>query len=134
MKPRILVVDDDETITQQLYWSLCDEYDVITANDLHTAVRRATFYRPNVAILDLQLPPAPDTPEIGMWLLEYMKGHLPESRILMMSSNDELEIQKACYSAGADDFFAKPFEIKSMLTSICQLTPMHRMELVFDLH
>jgi Response regulator containing CheY-like receiver, AAA-type ATPase, and DNA-binding domains len=44
MKPRILVVDDDEAITQQLYWTLADEYDVITANDVKTAIvgRRST--------------------------------------------------------------------------------------------
>lgn len=133
MKPRILVVDDDETITQQLYWTLCEEYDVITANDLQTAVRRATFYRPNVVILDLQLPPAVDTPEVGMWLLEYFRGHLGESRILIMSSIDDVEIQKACYVAGADEFFGKPFEIESMLATISRLTPLHKMELVFDL-
>ena len=39
MKPRILVVDDDEAITQQLYWTLCEEYDVVTANDMPTAIR-----------------------------------------------------------------------------------------------
>ena len=62
MKRRILIVDDDSTITQQLYWTLCDEYDVVTANDLQTAIRRATFYKPDVSILDLQMPPERDTP------------------------------------------------------------------------
>ena len=38
MKPRILIVDDDSAITQQLYWTLCDEYDVITANDLQLSL------------------------------------------------------------------------------------------------
>src|ERR1700741_1829315 len=56
MKPRILIVDDDSQITQQLYWTLCDEYDVVTANDLQTAIRRATFYKPDICILDLQMP------------------------------------------------------------------------------
>jgi DNA-binding NtrC family response regulator len=134
MKPRILVVDDDEAITQQLYWTLCDEYDVVTANDMQTAIRRATFYKPDISILDLQLPPAADSPEIGLRLLEYVKGHLPESRVVIMSSNDGPDIQKTCYAAGADGFFDKPFEIEEMLASIYQLTPVHKMELIFDLH
>ena len=46
MKPRILIVDDDEAITQQLFWTLSDDYDVVTANDMQTAVRRATIYEP----------------------------------------------------------------------------------------
>ena len=111
MKPRILIVDDDSAITQQLYWTLCDEYDVITANDMQTAIRRAT------------------SPASGLRLLEYIKGHLSQSRVLIMSSNSDIEVRKACYAAGADGYFAKPFELEDMLASICKLTPVHRLEL-----
>ena len=130
MKPRILVVDDDEAITQQLYWTLAGEYDVVTANDLRTAIRRATFYKPDISILDLQMPPDNDAPTMGLQLLEFIKGHLPNSKVLIMSSNDESEVQQACYQKGADEFFDKPFEIQDMLASICRLTPIHRLELI----
>ena len=95
MKPRILIVDDDSTITQQLYWTLCDEYDVVTANDMQTAIRRATFYKPDISILDLQMPPDRDSPSIGLRLLEFIKGHLSHSRVLIMSSNSAPEVKKA---------------------------------------
>jgi DNA-binding response OmpR family regulator len=130
MKPRILIVDDDEAITQQLYWTLTDEYDVVTANDMNTAVRRATFYKPDISILDLQMPPENDEPTVGLQLLEFIKGQLPNSRVLIMSSNDQTEVQEACYNAGADEFFDKPFEIREMLASICRLTPVHKLELI----
>ena len=129
MKPRILIVDDDSQITQQLYWSLCDEYDVITANDLQTAIRRATFYKPDISILDLQMPPEKDSPASGLQLLEYIKGQLANARVLIMSSNSTPETRRACFAAGADGFFAKPFEIQDMLASICKLSPLHRLEL-----
>ncbi len=134
MKPRILVVDDDQAITQQLYWSLADEYDVVTANDMRTAIRRVTFYKPDIAILDLQMPPVADAPTVGLQLLEFIKGHLPNSRVLIMSSNDESEVQQACYAAGADGFFDKPFEIEDMLASICRLSPVHRLELIAQIY
>jgi len=130
MKPRILVVDDDEAITQQLYWTLADEYDVVTANDLRTAIRRATFYKPDISILDLQMPPAEDTPTVGLQLLEFIKAHLPNSHVLIMSSNDESEVQKACYDAGAEEFIDKPLEVEDMLATICRLSPAHRLELI----
>ncbi len=128
MKRRILIVDDDMTITQQLYWTLCDEYDVVTANDLPTAIRRATFYKPDVSILDLQMPPERDT-SAGMHLLEFIKQHFSQSKVLVMTSHSTPEVQSACMNAGADGFFAKPFAIEDMLASICRLTPMHRLEL-----
>jgi DNA-binding response OmpR family regulator len=129
MKPRILIVDDDAVITQQLYWSLCDEYDVVTANDMQTAIRRATFYKPDVSILDLQMPPERDTPNSGMRLLEFIKGHLTQSKVLIMSSNSAPDVRAACEAAGADGFFAKPFRIEDMLASICRLIPVHRLKL-----
>ena len=129
MKPRILIVDDDEAITQQLYWTLCEEYDVVTANDMPTAIRRATFYRPDISILDLELPPEKNSPSIGLRLLEFLKGHLPNSSVLIMSSHNSLEVRDQCASAGAEEFFDKPFEIEELLASICRLTPIHRLEL-----
>ena len=73
MKPNILIVDDDEAITQQLFWTLSDDYDVVTANDLASAVRRARVYEPVVSLLDLHLPPVLETPEVGLRVLEYLK-------------------------------------------------------------
>jgi DNA-binding NtrC family response regulator len=128
VKRRILIVDDDSTITQQLYWTLCEQYDVITANDLPTAIRRATFYKPDVSILDLQMPPEKDI-SAGMHLLEYLKNHLSHSKVLIMSSNSTADVQKSCMDKGADGFFAKPFAIEDMLASICRLMPVHRLEL-----
>lgn len=129
MKPRILIVDDDSVITQQLYWTLCDEYDVVTANDMQTAIRRATFYKPDVSILDLQMPPERDSPKSGMRLLEYIKGHFDHSKVLIMSSNSTSDVRDACFAAGADGFFAKPFKTEDLLASICRLMPVHRLEL-----
>jgi len=129
MKSKILVVDDDKAITQQLYWSLCNEYDVITANDMQTAIRRAMFYKPDISILDLQMPPEENSTAVGMQLLQYLKGNLPGTRVLIMSSNSDQGVQRACYAAGADEFFDKPFEVEHMLASICRLMPVHRLEL-----
>ena len=120
MKPRILIVDDDSTITQQLYWTLSGEYDVVTANDMQTAIRRATFYKPDISIVDLQMPPDRDSPTSGLILLEYIKSQLSNTP----------EVRDKCFAAGADGFFAKPFEIQDMLASICKLMPVHRLELI----
>src|SRR5947207_12221937 len=100
MKPRILIVDDDDAITQQLYWTLSEDYDVMTANDMPTAIRRATIYEPSVSIVDLHLPPTVQTPEVGMRILEYIKGHVPEGKVVVVSSSDGLETKEACYAAG----------------------------------
>jgi two-component system response regulator ChvI len=97
---------------------------------MNTAIRRATFYKPDISILDLQMPPDKNAPTMGLKLLEFIKGQLPNSRVLIMSSNDQDEVQQACFEAGADEFFDKPFEIQDMLATICRLSPVHRLELI----
>lgn len=118
MKPRILIVDDDDAITQQLFWTLCDDYEVMTANDMPTAIRRATIYEPAVSIVDLHLPPAVESPEVGLRILEFIKAQVPDSKVLVVSSADGVETQRACYAAGADEFLDKPFETEVLLASL----------------
>ncbi|MDQ2921095.1 MAG: response regulator [Acidobacteriota bacterium] len=123
MKPRILIVDNDEAITKQLFWTLSEDYDVVTANDMQTAVRRVTIYEPAVSILDLHLPPEVDSPEVGLRLLEYIKSHFPESKVLVMTSASGIETRKACYAVGADEFLDKPFETEKLLWSLRRMAP-----------
>jgi DNA-binding response OmpR family regulator len=118
MKPRVLIVDDDLAVTQQLFWTLCDEYEVMTANDLQTAVRRATIYEPSVSIVDLHLPPTVGSPEVGLRILGYLKDRLPHSKVLIISSAANADVQEACFANGADEFLDKPFEIEQLLAAM----------------
>ncbi|HEX3279929.1 MAG TPA: response regulator [Pyrinomonadaceae bacterium] len=122
MKPRILIVDDDEAITQQMFWTLSDDYDVITANDLPSAVRRATLYEPAISILDLHLPPETTSPEIGLRILEYIKGHLPKTKVLVVTGDDG-NVREQCFAQGADEFLNKPFDIEMLIATMRRMAP-----------
>lgn len=128
MKPRILIVDDDEAITQQMFWTLSDDYDVITANDLPSAVRRATVYEPAISILDLHLPPETTSPEIGLRLLEYIKGHLPKTKVLVVTGAEGGRVREECFAQGADGFLNKPFEIEILIATMRRMAP-HSLDL-----
>lgn len=123
MKPRILIVDDDEAITQQLFWTLSDDYEVVTANDMQTAVRRATIYEPTVSILDLHFPPETNSPNVGLRILEYIKAHLPESKVLVITGANGIETRNACYAVGADEFLGKPFDTEQLLAMMRRMAP-----------
>jgi len=128
MKPRLLIVDDDAAITQQLFWTLCDDYEVMIANDLQSAVRRATIYEPAVSILDLHLPPVLDTPEVGLRVLEYIKGRFPGSKVLVVSSAADDEMEKACLKNGADAVLPKPFDVEHLLATLRRYAPERRLD------
>lgn len=128
MKPRVLIVDDDVAITQQLFWTLCDEYDVLVAHDLQSALRRATIYEPAVSILDLHLPPTLDSPEAGIRILEFIKHRSPQSKVLIVSSAVTAKLQEACLENGADGFLDKPFEIEHLLSVVRRYASQRRFD------
>ena len=117
-KPKVLIVDDDVAITQQLFWTLCDDFEVMTANNLSSAIRRATIYEPDIAILDLHLPPTLDAPETGLRILDYVKSHLPASKVFVASSDPSVEVRRDCISRGADGFFDKPLDVERLLSTV----------------
>jgi DNA-binding NtrC family response regulator len=117
-KPKVLIIDDDVAITQQLFWTLCDEFEVMTANNLSSAIRRATIYEPEVAILDLHLPPTLDAPDTGLRILDFVKSHLPQSRVFVASSAADAEVRRDCMRRGADGFFDKPLDVERLLSTV----------------
>jgi DNA-binding NtrC family response regulator len=126
-----LIIDDDEAVTQQMFWTLSGDYDVMTANDLQTAVRRATIYMPDVSILDLRFPPTSDSPEVGLRILEYIKAHVPQSKVLVITAARGLETQQACQTGGADGFLIKPFETEQLLSTVRRLAPLRQLDFVY---
>ncbi len=125
MKTKVLIIDDDASIRQQLYWSLIDDYDVTTAEDMPTAIRRATVYEPNVSLLDLHLPPAAGTTQTGLRLLEYLKAHCPTAKVFVVSSEDSAETQALCRAGGADGFLSKPLDVEQLHATL-RLTALAR--------
>lgn len=118
MKPKVLIVDDDVAITRQLFWTLCDEFEVMTANNLSSAIRRATIYEPDAVVLDLHLPPTLDAPDTGLRVLDFVRRHLPFSKVFVASSDPSVEMQKDCMRRGADGFFDKPLDVERLLSTV----------------
>lgn len=128
LKPKLLIVDDDTAIRQQLYWTLCDEYDVITASDFPSAVRHTANFEPVISLLDLHMPPVLDSPEVGLRILDYIKEQCPSSKVYIVSSEASIETKKACFNQGADGFLSKPLDVEKLLLTVRHSTPAARLE------
>ena len=63
MKPKILIVDDDEEIRTQMKWALMNDYEILVAENRARAVEIFRAELPAVVLLDLGLPPQPGNPE-----------------------------------------------------------------------
>jgi DNA-binding response OmpR family regulator len=110
---RVLVVEDDDAISQVLQRSLRMEgYDVRVAGDGVTGLDQAHSFLPDLVILDLGLPKL-DGIEVAKRLRE--KDDVP---ILVLTARDAVEARVEGLDAGADDYLVKPFERQELLARL----------------
>jgi DNA-binding response OmpR family regulator len=110
---RILVVDDEPTITEFLDIGLTYEgYAVRVAADGPSAIETARTFLPDVVVLDVMLP--------GLDGLEVCRRLRMESdvAILMLTAKGELEDRVSGLEIGADDYVVKPFKFREVLARI----------------
>jgi DNA-binding response OmpR family regulator len=110
---RVLVVEDDDAISQVLQRSLRMEgYDVRIAADGLAALDEAHAFLPDLVILDLGLPKL-DGIEVAKTLRE-----TDDVPILVLTARDAVESRVEGLDAGADDYLIKPFERQELLARL----------------
>lgn len=118
MKPKLLIVDDDEEIRTQMKWALAKDYEILAAGDRATATELFRTGRPAVVLLDLGLPPHPGTPEEGLATLTDLLALDSLAKIVIISGQGEKNNALQAVGAGAYDFLGKPVdmdELKALL-------------------
>jgi two-component system NtrC family response regulator len=106
-KRKLLVVDDDTGIQRQLRWSF-EGYDVEVAGDREEALARFRAEMPPVCTVDLGLPPDPDSPTEGFLIVDEMLKIAPETKIIVVTGQDDHKYAIEAIGKGAYDFYHKP--------------------------
>jgi len=109
-RPALLLVDDDPIISESLGFVLAQAFEVRPAESRAAALAllRCGGEVPDLALVDLGLPPAPHSPEAGFTLIEELIALNPSMKVLVLSGqNDRANVAHAL-SIGAADFIPKP--------------------------
>ena len=110
VKPRpLLIVEDDPALQKQLRWSL-DRFETLTAGDRESALAQIHRHNPAVVTMDLGLPPDADSVSEGFRLLEQILAAAPDTKIIVLTGQNDRANALRAIALGAYDFFAKPFE------------------------
>ena len=110
---KILIVDDEESILNQLRWGLAGEYEVMTAASADEARRALRDGKPAIVTLDVTLGPPSAGPE-GLDLLDEIVERHPLTKVIMVTGNDRRENAIAAIQRGAVDWYAKPIELDEL--------------------
>lgn len=127
--PRILVIDDDRDIVQTLKGNLeLDGYEVHFAFDGVTGLHIAKTTRPDLIILDLNLP---DIDGIKACQIIRREFDFP---IIMLTARDGISDKVLGLECGADDYMVKPFHFLELSARIKAILSRVERNLVKDQH
>jgi two-component system, NtrC family, response regulator len=129
MKPKLLIVDDDEEIRTQMKWALAADHEVFLAEDRPSALETFRSAQPSVVLLDLGLPPHPGNPEEGLATLSDLIALDRLVKVVIISGQGEKENALRAIGAGAYDFLSKPVnteELKFILKRCFQVVRLEK--------
>src|SRR5215831_8555116 len=114
MKPKLLIVDDDEAIRTQLKYALRDDFSLDFAGDRPTALTALRETSSTLVSLDLGLPPAPDGAEEGLRVLDEMLKLAPTTKVVVVTGNADRDNALRALQLGACDYISKPIEVSAL--------------------
>lgn len=113
-KPKLLIVEDNESIRIQMKWALAQDYQVLAAGDRREAMKLVLQENPAVMTLDLGLPPDPDGVREGFQILSDVLEKDVLTKVIIITGRTEKEHALKAVEQGAYDFFCKPIEIEEL--------------------
>ncbi len=111
----LLIVEDDEGLQRQLRWCF-DGYEVAVAGDRKDAIARVRRHQPGVVLLDLGLPPDPGGVTEGLATLQEIQALSPETKVIIVTGDNERANAVRAIALGAYDFYQKPVEPEVLRT------------------
>ncbi len=113
----LLIVEDDPALQKQMRWAF-DQYDAVLAGDRESAIVQLRRFEPAVVTMDLGLPPEPDDVVEGFALLQQILSLAPDTKVIVLTGQNDRQNAVRAVGLGAYDFFAKPFEPELLAMTI----------------
>jgi YesN/AraC family two-component response regulator len=116
---KVLIVDDEETLTWSMAKSLSkdrDKYEVIIANNGKEALTQLKDNKIDLVISDIRMPDIN-----GLDLLVKIRKDYPDTKVIIMTAYGSSDVQKEANRRGSLYYVEKPFEISDIRKIIVDL-------------
>jgi len=115
----LLIVEDDLALQKQMRWAF-DQYEAVLAEDRESAMTQLRRHEPAVVTMDLGLPPHPDDPTEGFALLQEILSAAPDTKVIVLTGQNDRSHAVRAIGYGAYDFYEKPFEPEILSLTIAR--------------
>jgi two-component system, NtrC family, response regulator len=114
MKPKLLIVEDEEAIRTELRSALRDDFTLVFAQGRAEALSALACEQPAVVSLDLGLPPHPESSEYGLETLAQIMKTAPATKVVVVSENGGRDSAIRSVQLGAFDYHQKPVQLQDL--------------------
>jgi DNA-binding response OmpR family regulator len=118
LRKRILIVDDDLNVLKLLQRALCHYYELLVAPTGYELDMMVDHFEPDLIVMDLSFP---DDNGKDLCRGLRMRRDYDSVAILILSGLDEPAVAAAAIQGGADGYMTKPFDIRTLLTTIAHI-------------
>ena len=120
----VLVVEDNDDISEYIESSLQSKYRVIRASNGKEGLEAAHGNMPDIIISDIMMPEMD-----GIELCERIKENFATSHIpvVLLTAKDSIQDKEAGYEAGADSYLTKPFSARLLISRIHNILESRRL-------
>jgi two-component system NtrC family response regulator len=112
--PRLLIVEDDDDMREQMQWALCSDYELAQAADQASAIERQQEFKAPLVTLDLGLPPHVDGASEGFAVLEALLRLDRNAKVIVITGKSDNETAVGAIERGAFDFLHKPVDLEEL--------------------
>ena len=127
-KPKLLIVDDDESVRLGMKWAFAQDYEVFLAGNRQDALEIFRSERPALVALDLGLPPDPQGVEEGFLTLNGLIEEDPYVKVIIVSGQSQRQNALTAIGLGAHDFFCKPVQAEEVGVILRRAFRLHQLE------
>jgi two-component system, NtrC family, response regulator len=124
---KLLIVEDDPGLQRQLRWCF-EGYEVFLSKDRSSAMTLVRRHEPQLVTLDLGLPPDPSNATEGLGLLEEILAVSPQTKVIVVTGNDDRSNALRAVALGAYDFYIKPVDADALRLIVDRAARLHELE------
>ncbi len=127
MSSKILIVDDDPALQEQLAWALKRDFGLVQCLERKGALKAAASEAPDLVLLDLHLPPS-HLLDDGLQNIAEIRRVSPEAVVIVMTGDDNVDTPLRAVEQGAYDYFRKPIDLNELRIIINRALERQRIE------
>jgi DNA-binding NtrC family response regulator len=127
LSQKILIVDDDSALQEQLSWALHRDFELVQRLDRESGLKAVVTEVPDLVLLDLHLPPA-HLLDDGLKNIGEIRRARPGAVVIVMTGDDMMETPLRAVEEGAYDYFRKPIDLRELRIIINRALERQRIE------